>query len=86
MFARGVTCTYLNCDRDSELDHQMTLQSQLLQGFSKQGQVSDSEKDKAEIAQWTEKAAQPNFAEPDALLVRPVWARSHLVLLAAPSH
>jgi hypothetical protein len=53
----------------------MTLQSpilQLLQGFSKQGQVSDSEKDKAEIAQWTEKAAQPTFAEPDALPVRRV--------------
>lgn len=48
----------------------MTLQSpilQLLQGFYKHGQVSDPEKDKAEIAQWTEKAAQPNFAEPNAL-------------------
>ena len=46
---------------------------ELLQSFSKQGQkqsgVSETEKDKAEIAQWTEKAAQPNFAEPDALPV-----------------
>ncbi|KAF8270784.1 hypothetical protein EI94DRAFT_1569952 [Lactarius quietus] len=48
----------------------MTLQSpilELLQGFSKQERVTDSEKDKAEIAQWTERAAQPNFTEPDAL-------------------
>ncbi|KAH9002584.1 nucleic acid-binding protein [Lactarius hatsudake] len=49
----------------------MALQSpilELLQGFSKQGQQkSESEKDKAEITQWTERAAQPNFAEPDAL-------------------
>ncbi|KAH8998577.1 nucleic acid-binding protein [Lactarius akahatsu] len=49
----------------------MALQSpilEILQGFSKQGQQkSESEKDKAEIAQWTERAAQPNFAEPDAL-------------------
>ena len=58
----------------------MTLQSpilELLQGFSNQGKqqsgVSDSEKDKAEIAQWTERAAQPNFAEPDALLVCHEW-------------
>ena len=90
MFAREVTCTLSTVI--SELDHQMTLQSpilELLQGFSKHGQVSDSEKDKAEIAQWTEKAAQPNFAEPDALPVchgLSVWARSYLVLLAAPSH
>ncbi|KAH9065413.1 nucleic acid-binding protein [Lactarius vividus] len=49
----------------------MALQSpilELLQGFSKQEhQKSESEKDKTEIAQWTERAAQPNFAEPDAL-------------------
>jgi hypothetical protein len=54
----------------SELDHQMSPILELLQGLSKQGQQqSDSEKDKAEIAQWTERAAQPNFAEPDALPV-----------------
>lgn len=76
-----------SCDYSER--HQMTLQSpilQLLQAFSKHGQVSDPEKDKAEIAQWTEKAAQPNFAEPDALPVRHVWARSYLESLAAPSH
>ena len=70
----------------SELVHQMTQILELLQGFSKQGGVSEYEKDKAEIAQWTEKAAQPNFAEPDALPVRHVWARSYLESLAAPSH
>ena len=47
----------------------MTPILELLQGFSKHGKVSDSEKDKAEIAQWTERAAQPNFVEPDALQV-----------------
>jgi len=54
----------------------MTLQSpilELLQTFSKHGQqqsgVSESEKDKTEIAQWTERAALPNFVEPDALPV-----------------
>jgi hypothetical protein len=41
---------------------------ELLQGFSKQGQQQSGVSD-AEIAQWTERAAQPNFAEPDALPV-----------------
>jgi hypothetical protein len=53
----------------SELDHQMSPILELLQGFSNQGQSGDSEKDRAEIAQWTERASQPNFAEPDALPV-----------------
>ncbi len=54
----------------------MTFQSpilELLQAFAKQGQqqsgVSEPDKDKTEIAQWVEKAAQPNFAEPDSLPV-----------------
>jgi aminoacyl tRNA synthase complex-interacting multifunctional protein 1 len=44
----------------------MTPILELLQGFSKQGQQQSGVSD-AEIAQWTERAAQPNFAEPDAL-------------------
>jgi hypothetical protein len=52
----------------SPLDHQMTPILELLQGFSKQGQQQSGVSD-AEIAQWTERAAQPNFAEPDALPV-----------------
>ena len=51
----------------------MTTVPELLQSFSKQNQQrsgpSESDKDSAEIAQWTEKAAQPTFAEPDALPV-----------------